>query len=135
MLIPSEWDFRNIRNYDFTGPVRDQLECGSCYSLGFIQAIEGRLKLKFARKEVLPQLSTQFLLQCNFLNEGCDGGWGIFHGFFAEQGHLVADDCAPYRARTKGDKCSDYRKCPAVAKIKSSYYVNGYNFSPTVQMI
>lgn len=54
VLIPSEWDFRNIRNYDFTGPVRDQLECGSCYSLGFIQAIEGRLKLKFARKEVLP---------------------------------------------------------------------------------
>lgn len=35
-LIPREWDFRNIGGYDFTGPVRDQLECGSCYTLGFI---------------------------------------------------------------------------------------------------
>lgn len=61
-VIPSEWDFRNIKDYDFTGPVRDQLECGSCYSLGFIQAVEGRLKLKYARKDVLPKLSTQFLL-------------------------------------------------------------------------
>lgn len=40
------------------------------------------------------------------MNEGCDGGWGIFHGFFAEQGHLVTEKCAPYKARTKGDTCS-----------------------------
>lgn len=47
-MVPSEWDFRNIGGYDFTGKVRDQLECGSCYTLGFIQAVEARMNLKYA---------------------------------------------------------------------------------------
>lgn len=135
-MIPTTWDFRNIGGYDFTGDVRDQLECGSCYTLGFIQAIEARLKLKYAHKgQSIPTLSTQFLLTCNWMTEGCDGGWGVFHGYFAEQGHLVSEQCAPYKARTKGDRCANYAKCPAVAKIEKSYYVNGYNFAPTVEMI
>ena len=134
-MIPSKWDFRNIGGYDFTGPVRDQLACGSCYSLGFIQTIEARLKLKFGQIGDIPKLSTQFLMQCNFLNEGCEGGWGIFHGFFAEQGHMVTEECAPYKAKTKGSSCANYKHCPAVAKVKKSYYVNDYNFKPTVQMI
>lgn len=46
-LVPSSYDFRNIDGYDFTGPVRDQAECGSCFALSFIQVIEARLKLKY----------------------------------------------------------------------------------------
>ena len=107
-LIPDEWDFRNIGGFDFTGPVRDQLECGSCYTLGFIQAAEARLKVKYAHKGALPQLSAQHALECNYMNEGCDGGWAIFHGFFAERAHLIDEQCGPYKARTKGDKCSNY---------------------------
>jgi len=72
---------------------------------------------------------------CNYLNEGCAGGWAIFHGFLAENGHLVKEECAPYRARTKGDKCENYSQCPGFAKIKSSYYVGGYNFEPSEKLI
>ena len=46
-MVPSSYDFRNIDGYDFTGPVRDQAECGSCFALSFIQVIEARLKLKY----------------------------------------------------------------------------------------
>ena len=35
-LIPEKYDFRNIDGYDFTGPLRDQGECGSCFSMSFI---------------------------------------------------------------------------------------------------
>ena len=35
-MIPSSYDFRNLAGYDFTGEIRDQMECGSCYILGFI---------------------------------------------------------------------------------------------------
>jgi len=35
-MIPNSYDFRNLGGYDFTGEVRDQMECGSCYTLGFI---------------------------------------------------------------------------------------------------
>jgi hypothetical protein len=49
-LVPSKYDPRNINGYDFTGEIRDQRECGSCYTLGFIQVAESRLKLKYADK-------------------------------------------------------------------------------------
>jgi len=67
--------------------------------------------------------------------EGCEGGLAIFDGYLAEYGHLTTEKCAPYKARTKGDSCSNYKDCPAFAKINKSYYVKGYNFLPTVQDI
>ena len=69
------------------------------------------------------------------MNEGCDGGWAIFHGFLAENGGLLTEQCAPYFARTKGHSCSAYKDCPVHAKITKSYYVNGYNFSPDEMQI
>jgi len=36
------------KGYDFTGPLRNQKGCGSCYTMGFIQTIEARMKLKHA---------------------------------------------------------------------------------------
>jgi len=69
------------------------------------------------------------------MNEGCDGGWGIFNGYFSEKGHMVTEECAPYKGRTKGDTCSNYASCPGFAKVKSSYYVGGYNFNPDYKLI
>lgn len=63
------------------------------------------MKLKFGHKGEQPPLSPQFLMQCNYMNEGCDGGWAIFHGFLAEKGGLLTEECAPYKARTKGHSC------------------------------
>ena len=74
-------------------------------------------------------------MQCNYLTEGCEGGWSIFHGFFAENGYLVKENCAPYQAKTKGKHCSDYKSCAPYAKIEKSYYVNNYNFAPTEMQI
>ena len=55
--IPEAYDFRNINGYDFTGPVRDQGKCGSCYTVAFVQAAEARLKLKYGKQ--IPVLSSQ----------------------------------------------------------------------------
>jgi hypothetical protein len=46
--IPSNWDFRNLGGYDYTGRLRDQGSCGSCFTMGFVQTIEARMKLKYA---------------------------------------------------------------------------------------
>ena len=35
-LIPESYDFRNIQDYDFTGPLRDQQDCGNCNTMSFI---------------------------------------------------------------------------------------------------
>ena len=65
------------------------------------------------------------------MNEGCDGGWGIMNGYFAENANLVSEKCAPYKARTKNDDCSNYKQCEPVAKIKKSYYLGDYNYNPS----
>jgi hypothetical protein len=69
------------------------------------------------------------------MNEGCEGGWAIFNGFLAENGHMVTEECAPYTARTKNQKCGDFSKCPKHAKVLKSEYLGGYNFMPSVEMI
>lgn len=65
------------------------------------------------------------LLNCNYMTEGCEGGWPHFHAYFAEQGHLVEEKCAPYQSTTVGKKCSDFKDCAPVAKVAHSYDVGG----------
>lgn len=101
--IPESYDFSNFNGYDFTGPIRDQGPCGSCYTVSFTQVAESRLMMKHGKP--VDQLSPQFLMQCNYMNEGCDGGWSFYHGFLAENGHMVSEKCAPYMGKTKGIKC------------------------------
>jgi hypothetical protein len=65
--------------------------------------------LKYPNKKI-PQLSLQFVLSCNFLNEGCEGGWPILNGYFAEEGYLVDENCAPYMSSTRKEitQCKNY---------------------------
>lgn len=55
--IPDNHDFRNIQGYDFLNEHRDQGSCGSCYTIGFSQAVNARLNLKYGIKSesVSPQ--------------------------------------------------------------------------------
>jgi hypothetical protein len=51
--------------------------------------------MKYGPNDV-PDLSIQQLISCNYLTEGCNGGWGILNGFFAENVGLIKEECAPY---------------------------------------
>ena len=79
--------------------------------------LEARIRIHYGVKM---SLSPQFSLHCNFLTEGCDGGWSMFVGFFAETFGLVSESCAAYKASTDEGKCSDYELCPIVAKVKTA---------------
>jgi hypothetical protein len=70
------------------------------------------------------------------MTEGCEGGWPHFNAYFAENGHLVAEDCAPYKTSTATTKCSQFAHCQPVAKVKKSYDVGGaYGLSSEKQMM
>ena len=70
------------------------------------------------------------------MNEGCNGGWPYFHGFFAENGYLVTENCAPYKGVTKGDKCANYESCAPYAKVSKTYFVGkGYGDSSEKKMM
>jgi hypothetical protein len=40
----------------------------------------------------------QAILGCDYLAEGCEGGWSTNTAFFLENGQLVTEECAPYLA-------------------------------------
>jgi cathepsin C len=85
--------------------------------------MEARLKLKYGKQP--PILSPQMLMTCNYMNEGCDGGWPHFNVFLAEMGHVVSEKCSPYKSKTKGDTCKNHENCPPIAKVTKSYFVGG----------
>lgn len=54
-------------------PVIDQGDCGSCWALAVMSQIEAIMKFRYPFFN--NQLSPQILLDCDFLNYGCEGGW------------------------------------------------------------
>lgn len=87
--------------------------------MSFIQVVESRLRQKYGQK--VDDLSPQHLLSCNYLTEGCDGGWGIMHGFLSEGGGIVTEECAKYKTMTKGVSCSEFASCAPVARVARTY--------------
>ena len=61
------------------------------------------------------------------MNEGCEGGWPHLNAIFAENAHLVQEECAPYKQMTKGQHCSKFKDCKGEARVQKTYDVgNGY---------
>jgi C1A family cysteine protease len=50
---------------------KDQLNCGSCWAFSATAVIEGAYAIKH-KKSIY--LSEQQIIDCDFANEGCDGG-------------------------------------------------------------
>lgn len=85
--------------------------------------MESKLKVKYGQQ--IPTLSPQFLLNCNYMTEGCEGGWPHLNAYFAENGYMVEESCAPYLGVTLGQHCSSFASCAPVAKVSKAWNVGG----------
>jgi cathepsin C len=115
--IPDNFDWRNVGGYDFISSVLDQGACGSCYANAYSLVVKNRLQVKYGKS--IPNLSTQQMMTCNYLTEGCEGGFSQLLGYFFKNAYMVSEECAPYTGNTKGAHCGDYSHCEPIAKIKS----------------
>jgi cathepsin C len=81
--------------------------------------LESRIKIWYGKQV---DLSVQFRMDCNYLNEGCHGGWGFIDGIFLNNYYTVSEQCAPYKS-DRGE-CRDYAHCEPVARASEMFYIN-----------
>ncbi len=95
-------------------PVKNQGQCGSCWSFATTGAIEGASAIATGQ---LVSLSEQQLVDCSTAegNAGCGGGQADQgFQFVITNGGICAEDAYPYTGAQ-----GTCRQCPAVATISS----------------
>ncbi|SBT35081.1 vivapain-3 (VP3) [Plasmodium ovale wallikeri] len=104
-------------------PIRDQLNCGSCWAFSTVGVVESQYAIR--RKQML-SLSEQELVDCSFQNYGCDGGLIVlaFDDMLDLGGLCTAEDY-PY-VDVKPELCDIY-------KCKNKYEIKTYAEIPQVR--
>lgn len=118
-LIPFHFDWRD--NNAVT-PVKDQGQCGSCWSFSTTGALEGAWAIKTGH---LVSFSEQQLVECSssYGNQGCSGGL-MDNGFkYAIDNGMCTEETYPY-THTDTNKC---HSCQVVARFSGCADVEANN--------
>lgn len=94
---PSKIDWRDRSGRDFTTPIKDQGQCGSCVAFAVVASIESRLEVRLGRPDLNPDLSEADVFYCG-CGACCWKGWWNYLALDHIVGHGVSDEaCFPYR--------------------------------------
>uniref|UniRef100_A0A6P7G4E7 Cathepsin L-like proteinase n=1 Tax=Diabrotica virgifera virgifera TaxID=50390 RepID=A0A6P7G4E7_DIAVI len=102
LQVPTEVDWRN-KKADLG--VRNQGSCGSCWAFSAVGAIEGQLAI---HKKQHVQLSEQELVDCDTVNEGCNGGLMTDAFNYVKRHGLAAE--SKYKYTGKRGSCKNVHK-------------------------
>jgi C1A family cysteine protease len=102
------------RSKGAVSPVRNQGQCGSCWAITVVAAVESAC---YILNHNLTQQSVQALMDCSgsIGNQGCNGGYVDESFKWLQSNFLPEDACYPYTAES-GTSCK--KTCPPIKKCK-----------------
>lgn len=103
-------------------PVKDQGNCGSCWSFSATGALEGAYQIKYG---TLNSYSEQHLVSCDTLDSGCNGGW-MDNAFkwTKQNGGLCTESGYPYTSGSTGNSGSCSASCSKDSKVAPASYTD-----------
>lgn len=116
---PSEFSWKDYNGQDWTTPVKDQGDCGSCWDFAAIGTLESIINIREGSVALDPDLSEQYVLSCLPAAGSCNGGSPYFTFRYimetTPEGNgyngIIPESCFPYEADDDvpcSDKCDDW---------------------------
>ena len=114
---PDSWDWRH---HNAVTKVKDQGNCGACWTFSATGALEGAHAIKSGK---LVAFSEQEIVDCQKEDDGCKGGDEVDAFDYFKKHYIMTEDAYPYKA--KDQKCKYEKKKATNVETKSVHKVNG----------
>jgi len=125
--LPDSFDWRSKGALT---PVKNQQQCGSCWTFSTTGLLEG---FNFVKNKKLVSFSEQQIVDCDKkTNQGCEGGWPYLAVQYAAQNGLETETSYPYTAQD--GKCK-YNKSKATVVNKNYKFVTANSTDSLKQAI
>ncbi len=119
LKVVEEYDFRKEHPECMLG-IRDQAQCGSCWSFGAITSLQERFCLQ-SKGEQKPILAPQDPVSCDDMCDGCNGGALMWIWTYLADYGVVEESCWPYSSGA-----GDVEPCRNTCKDESKPWVKYY---------
>lgn len=122
-VLPDSFDWRDVNGVNYVSPIRNQGQCGSCYSFASMAMLESRLRIA-TNNSLQKVFSPQDVLGCSEYSQGCGGGFSyLIAGKYAQDFGVVEESCFPYQGHDS--TCSEKKGCLRYYST-DYYYVGGF---------